>query len=84
MNHTFPSSSSYSINLNQSNSVQSYIPGNSYPVLEGMFTGMDGSGRSPSPDNNDDGANKNDKTMVPLHDNFVPGDDDVICGRGKK
>lgn len=81
MNHTFPS---YSINLNQSNSIQSYIPGTSYPDIEGVFAGMNRGGRSPSPDNNDDGANKNDKTMVPLHDNFAPGDDDVICGRGKK
>lgn len=80
MNHTFPS---YSLNLNQSNSLQSYVPGNSYPGLE-VFSGMNDSGRSPSPDNNDDGPNKNDKTMVPLHDNFLPGDDDVICGRGKK
>ena len=78
MNHTI---STYSINLNQSNSFQSRSPGTSHRV-EGLIGMNDYRDRS-SPDN-DDGANKNDKTMVPLHDDFMPGDDDVICGRGKK
>lgn len=34
--------------------------------------------------NNEDMASKDDKAMVPLHKDFQPGDDDVICGRGKK
>jgi len=27
---------------------------------------------------------KDDKSTTPLHEDFFPGDNDVICGRGKK
>lgn len=34
---------------------------------------------------NDSVSKQDDKTsMIPLKEDFVPGDKDVICGRGKK
>ncbi|CAB9512606.1 Nitrilase family, member 2 [Seminavis robusta] len=46
--------------------------------------GMNPDRTAPS-DSHEDGPNKNDKqAMVPLHLDFVPGPNDVICGRGKK
>ena len=51
-------------------------------VEEGSSLGMNLD--QPSADN-DDVSNKGDKqAMVPLPEDFQPGADDVLCGRGKK
>jgi len=34
--------------------------------------------------NSDDGGKNDGKQMTPLAEDFFPGPDDVICGRGKK
>jgi hypothetical protein len=66
-------------NINQSNSDQSRSPD-----ATTRLNGLSGMNRDSSGDI-DDGSLKSDKqAMLPLPKDFVPGDNDVICGRGKK
>ena len=80
MNHSL---AVYTINHPNPDRSRSPEGDSSSRLLEQGFIGMNPD-RS-IPDNDDAALSKNDKAeMVPLHQDFVPGDNDVICGRGKK
>jgi hypothetical protein len=53
-------------------------------ISRSLGGGMSQSQDQSSQPDSDDGVTKTDKGMVALHKDFTPGDDDVICGRGKK
>jgi len=78
MNHTL----SYAV-TNHSNSFEQCRS----PLASDRFVELSKMNRdrtSPEMDDVSTGKSDKDKTMVPLHDDFTPGDNDVICGRGKK
>lgn len=77
----FPSATVYRVSPNTPNPDQNRSDSSSR--LDGTLAAMNRDSDSTIVDD-DDRANKDDKAMSPLHKDFIPGNNDVICGRGKK